>query len=53
MSGKGALLGDFALEVRPPLIPSWLVRRLTAPFVALARRWGMSRPAFGIEREAA
>ncbi|MBO0745403.1 MAG: hypothetical protein J2P43_10310, partial [Candidatus Dormibacteraeota bacterium] len=46
-------LREFEREIRVPLVPQRLIRLLTAPLVALARRWGVSLPASEEELEAA
>ncbi|MBO0705072.1 MAG: cupin domain-containing protein [Candidatus Dormibacteraeota bacterium] len=46
-------LRAFEHELRPPFLPSWLVRLLTAPLVALAQRRGLALPTFAAEEEAA
>lgn len=46
-------LREFVREIRPPLLPSWLVRLLTAPLVALAGRRGLRLPAFAVQTKAA
>jgi hypothetical protein len=46
-------LREFEQEIRPPFLPSWLVRLLTAPLVALARRRGLALPSLEVEQEAA
>lgn len=46
-------LREFEREIRVPLVPWRLIRLLTAPLAALARRWGVSLPASEVELEAA